>query len=399
MLHVLKRLSSEGSELALKCMRLKASVDSEICLRYYNRRDIPRALQAEHVAIYSEICMGVVQYWQLPEEIVPLNKMTEVGVQLTIEIESGVCTDHVDNLLDNSTVKTTEVENTGSCISTTSAADTTVSSLMNCVPEPVQCVNTSDKVAKPVQLGNTDYAKEQYGIIVNTNGPTSYSGLMGQPTDTNDLSQQSTSNVTEVVAHSTRNQSNYYSGPSSYVSQEAKISNSFLELNNMVDKLLYQNSCDGCSYMGSSFKTCGYINNYLHGDLAANLANYLRSQGRDVVSKRGCYCLLNAAASNANRKVLAGVRSMKKDGRLPGVATYIMFMEESLGVLLIGPFRSDTFRKRWRKEVEQATDCIAIKVVLLEVSIFIFVPIIRLLVLLNSSSCLAIRDIIAGTQG
>ncbi|XP_041992979.1 DDT domain-containing protein PTM-like isoform X1 [Salvia splendens] len=410
---------------------LKASVDSEICLRYYNRRDIPRALhalcsKAEHVAIYSEICMGVVQYWQLPEEIVPLNKMTEVGVQLTNEIESGVCTDHVDNLLDDSIAKTTEIENTGSCIST-SAADTTVSSLMNCVHEPAQCVNTSDKVAKPIQLGNTDFAKEQSGIVVNTNGPTSYSGLMGQPTDTKDLSQQSTSNVTEVVAHSTRNQSNYYSGPSSYVSQEAKTSNSFLELKNRVDKLLYQNSCDGCSYMGSSFKTSGYINNYLHGDFAASAAANLAilsseenhvpdrsSYNRrkvmsenvllhvkafasaymqffwpnsekklveiprercswcfyckaNVVSKRGC--LLNAAASNANRgaiKVLAGVRSMKKDGRLPGVATYIMFMEESLGGLLIGPFRSDTFRKRWRKEVEQATDCIAIKLLLRE---------------------------------
>lgn len=423
--------------------RLKASVDSEVCLRYYNRRDIPRALhalysKAEHVATYAELCRGVVQYWQLPEDIVPLNKMTEVGVQLANEIGGGVCTTNMDNLLDKSVAKTTEVEKTSSCVTTTSAADMTISSLINCVHEPVLCVNSSDKVANSVQLGSTDCAREQSGVLVNTtisDEPTSDSGLLGQPADTNDSTQQSTSNVTEIVGCSTSNHGNYYSGPSSGASQEAKMSSSFLELNIKVDKPLYGNSCDGISYMGSSFKTTGYVNNYLHGDFAASAAANLAILSSEenhvperssynrrkvmsenvllhvkafssaymqffwpnsekklveiprercswcfyckatVVSKRGC--LLNAAASNANRgaiKVLSGVRSMKNgDGRLPGVATYIMFIEESLGGLLIGPFRNDIFRKRWRKEVEQATDCNAIKILLLEVSILIFV--------------------------
>lgn len=443
------------------------------------------------------------QYWQLPEEIVPHNKMTEVGVQLANEVGGGVFSTHLDNLLDRSVTKMTEVENTGGSLIITSAADMAVSSHMNCKPEPVLCVKSLDNVANSVQLGSTDYAKDQSGVIVSTHldnlldgsvanitegentgscvtttemavsslmyykpepvpcvnsldkvakpfqlGKTDYareqSGVIvsttiadepGQPADTNESSQQSTSNVMETVAYSTRNNTNNYSGPSSDAPLEAKTSFSCLDLDNRVDKQSNGNSYDGCLYKGSSFKTNGYINNYLHGDFAASAAANLAILSSEenhvpdrssynrrkfmsenvslqvkafssapmqffwpnsekklveiprercswcfsckalVVSKRGC--LLNAAASNANRgvmKVLAGVRSIKNgDGRLPGVATYIMYMEESLGGLLNGPFLNDAFRKRWRKEVEQATACNAIKMLLLEVSTFVSV--------------------------
>ncbi|KAL8029669.1 hypothetical protein ABFX02_14G240300 [Erythranthe guttata] len=184
-----------------------------------------------------------------------------------------------------------------------------------------------------------------------------------------------------------------------------------------------------CSYMGSSFKTSGYINYYLHGDFsvsaATNLA-LLSSEENQVIKSRSsdnkgkvkcasvalqvkafssaavrffwpntekklvevprercswCFsckahatnkkgCLLNAAASNAIRgamKVFAGVRTAKNgDGRISGIATYIIFVQESLSGLLVGPFVNDNFRKQWRKEVEQATTCHALKILLLE---------------------------------
>lgn len=419
--------------------RLKASVDSEICLRYYNRRDIPSVLhalytKAEHAATYAEICRGIIQYWQLPEEILPLNKMTEVGVQLADGVGAGVFTTQ----LDPSAAKTTQVENAGSCFTTTTTADTTVSSLMNCKHESEPSMNSLGRVTRSFQFGNANHAGEPSGPIMNTNiidESNSLSGLMVQPAGTNGLGQQSTSNPPETVAYSTINHNNNYSGPSNGAFQEAKMSTSSLEHNIRVDKLSSGDPYNGCSYMGSSFKTTGYINNYLHGDFAASAAaslailsseenhvpdrpSYNRRKAMSenillqvkafssaymqffwpnaekklveiprercswcfsckapVVSKKGC--LLNAAASNANRgarKVLAGVRPMKNgDGRLPGVATYIMFMEESLGGLLIGPFLNETFRKRWRKDVEQATACNALKILLLEVSIFLFV--------------------------
>lgn len=409
---------------------LKASVDSGVCLRYYTRRDIPRVLhalhsKAEHVATYTEICRAVIQYWQLPEEIVPCNKMTEVGVQIANEIGGGVT--HLDNMLDGSVAKMTEVENTGSCVTTTSATDMAVSS-MNSIPEPVLCVNSLDKVAESVQLGSTDNVGEGSGFIMRTTIKDEPISNSGQPSDTNESSQLCSSNATQIVVHSTRNHVNNYGGPTNDAPQEAKMSVSCLELNNRVDKESCGNSYDCCLYMGSSFKTTGYTNNYLHGDFAASAAANLAilSSEENHVPDRSSYnrrkvmsenvslqvkafssasmqffwpisekklveiprerctwcfsckalvvskkaCLLNAAASNANRgavKVLAGVRPMKNgDGRLPGVATYIMFMEESLGGLLNGPFLNDNFRKRWRKQVGEATSCNAIKILLLE---------------------------------
>lgn len=335
-----------------------------------------------------EICKSVMQYWHLPEEILPRNETSEVGV-LEHEIGGSVCT-NLDNILDNSVTCRTEVENIGSCISTFSAAD-------KAAFEPI--------------------------------------GLIGQPADTNGSSQQSTSNVDEIVTYPTRNWSVNCTGPVSGVSQEAKISLTSLEPNNGVHKH-YGSPCDVSLYMGSSFKKNGYINNYLHGDFAASAAANLAilsseenqvlacrtSNNRrkvisdnislqikafssvsmrffwpnsekklvdiprercswcfsckaSVSSKRGC--LLNAAASNAVRgaiKVLAGGRPVKNgDGRLSGIATHIMLMEESLSGLVVGPFLNDTFRKRWRKQVEQATTCNAIKILLLEVSNLYFI--------------------------
>ncbi|KAM3303036.1 DDT domain-containing protein PTM [Capsicum chacoense] len=184
----------------------------------------------------------------------------------------------------------------------------------------------------------------------------------------------------------------------------------------------------GCVYMGSSFKPQGYINSYLHGDFAASAAASLavlsseETQGSEtrvsdkrkqmaasflhqakafssvamrffwpnmekkivevprercswclsckapVASKRGC--LLNAAASNAIKgpmKILSGLRPAKGgEGSLPGIATYIILMEESLIGLIGGAFQSAAFRNQWRKEAEEATSCSVIKSLLLE---------------------------------
>ncbi|KAG8371210.1 hypothetical protein BUALT_Bualt13G0063600 [Buddleja alternifolia] len=326
---------------------LKASINSETCVRYYNRHNIPGVLhtlnsKAEHVITYSKICTAIMQYWELPQDILPFNKMSEVGLQLAKKEGSDECATQLVNLMDKSVPEMTEVDNTGSCVTDTHP-DMAASCLINSVQEPVLS-NSSDMATKSHRILN-----------------------------------------------STRQWS------------------------------------DGCLYMGSSFKTTGYINYYLHGDFAASAAanlailtseekgvpdNSLDNRRKvmsasvslqakafssaavrffwpntekklietrercswcfsckaPVASKRGC--LLNAAATNAIKgamKVLSGVRSLKNgDGRISGIATYIMFMEETLSGLLVGPFLNDTFRKQWRKQVEQATTCSAIKILLLE---------------------------------
>ncbi|XP_010243411.1 PREDICTED: DDT domain-containing protein PTM [Nelumbo nucifera] len=184
-----------------------------------------------------------------------------------------------------------------------------------------------------------------------------------------------------------------------------------------------------CPYMGSAFKPQAYMNLYILGDVAAtaaaNLAvlsseekhvsglqasvvprNFVSSnvslqvkafssavfsfcwpnsekkltevqRGRCgwclsckalTTCKKGC--LLNLAASNALKgpgRILSGLRSLKNaDGNIHGIATYILYMEESLRGLLLGPFLATNYRKQWRKQVEQASSCTSVKLLLLK---------------------------------
>ncbi|OVA17876.1 zinc finger protein [Macleaya cordata] len=189
------------------------------------------------------------------------------------------------------------------------------------------------------------------------------------------------------------------------------------------------NGNDDCSYMGALFKPQNYINQYSLGDVAASAAASLAviasednrvsksqasSNPRKIISadisvqvkafslvatrffwpnpekkltevprercgwclscktattcKKGC--LLNLAALNAIKgsvRILGALRPVKTgEGNLPGIATYIFYMEENLRGLVVGPFLSPNYRRQWRKQVEQASTCNALKPLLLE---------------------------------
>ncbi|XP_023637871.1 DDT domain-containing protein PTM isoform X2 [Capsella rubella] len=85
-------------------------------------------------------------------------------------------------------------------------------------------------------------------------------------------------------------------------------------------------------------------------------------------SKRGC--MLNAAVSGATKgatKIFSGLFPLKNgEGVLSSIAAYILYLEESLRGLIAGPFLSESPRKQWRKQVEEATTCKALKGLLLE---------------------------------
>ena len=82
--------------------------------------------------------------------------------------------------------------------------------------------------------------------------------------------------------------------------------------------------------------------------------------------------MLNHAGLSATKsamKILASFRPIKSgEGTLASIRTYILYMEESLCGLIVGPFVNANHRKQWRKQVEQASTCCEIKALLLEVS-------------------------------
>lgn len=97
--------------------------------------------------------------------------------------------------------------------------------------------------------------------------------------------------------------------------------------------------------------------------------------------------MLNHAALSATKsatKILVGLSTVKSgEGILPSIATYIIYLEESLRGLVVGPFLSSDYRKQWRKRVEQAKTFNAVKPLLLEVSDYVIY-----ILMLYLSNCL-----------
>ncbi|KAL5981949.1 hypothetical protein ACLOJK_016016 [Asimina triloba] len=185
----------------------------------------------------------------------------------------------------------------------------------------------------------------------------------------------------------------------------------------------------GASYIRTSFKPQAYVNQYILGDVAASAAAMLArresensklsesrssSKARKLVSESSSFqvkvfamatthfvwpsserkllevprekcgwciackapassrkgCLLNAAASNALKgasRVFSVARSIKiGEGQLASIAAYILHMEESLRGLLVGSLMTESYRRNWRKLVEQASSCRLLKILLLE---------------------------------
>ncbi|KAG4979921.1 hypothetical protein JHK85_033879 [Glycine max] len=306
--------------------------NDEFCHRYYNLNDIPKVLKVlygstEHRAIYHDICMAVLQYCNIPESTLLFPPLSETPLS-----------------------PATQCNGNGSS--------------NECPSSKCSLVNG--------QIGNYDHANDT-GFPINLSSQTKESTQAGF--------EKCERNVTNDPA-----------------------------------------------YMGFSYKPLLYINHYAHGDFAASAAakfallsseesrseghvsdnqrktasgnTYLQAKAFSLTasrffwpssekkpvevprercgwcfsckapasSKRGC--MLNHAALSATKsavKMLAGFSPIRSgEAILPSIATYIIYMEECLRGLVVGPFLSASYRRQWRKQVEQAPTFSAIKPLLLK---------------------------------
>ncbi|RVX20088.1 DDT domain-containing protein PTM [Vitis vinifera] len=318
---------------------LKASIDAETCVRYYHQNDILKVIQVlysseQYAALYSGICKAILKYWEIKENVLLVPEIVEMDPTLA-------------NKKDGATIRPLSLPPPG--IVNQKVLDTVV--------EGENCLSSI-----------TESSGMDFATCLSGNSNSSNSGYMTGVCFPENLSSQSKSGNLRIVGRVKRN------------------------------------TVDDCTYMGAFFKSYAYINNYAHGDFAAsaaaNLAILSSEENRvsevqassnprkvlsanislqgemwlvsflqaSVSSKRGC--LLNSAALNAIKgamKILAGIRPLKNvEGNLPSIATYILYMEESLSGLVVGPFLSATCRKQWRRRVEQASTYSVIKALLLE---------------------------------
>ena len=400
--------------------RLNVSCD-EFCLKYYNQNDIPEVLQVLYASeqlrpIYSGICMAILEYWKIPENFLSIcvtsvpqvnftNSNTDVKLPLMIKEENqalsslkaeysltfanGICSDNLEPSLDASLVTTSgpapgSSGNTRTTVNLKLCEETAMNSTVSVVNHL-----SNPKYENPVNM--------TAGV-----GPANCSFVSGQ---FNNYGHRNDIRLPMNFSLQTKG------GQSGFGKCKGSLTNDFV-------------------YTGFSYKPQSYINCYMHGDFAASAAANLavlssedsRSVGHVsdnlgkatsgntyllakafsqtasrffwpssekklvevprercgwclsckalISSKKGC--MLNHAALNATKnamKILSGLAPVRiGEGIIPSIATYVIYMEESLRGLIVGPFLSECYRRHWRKQVERATSFSDIKPLLLKVS-------------------------------
>ncbi|KAI4334293.1 hypothetical protein L6164_019003 [Bauhinia variegata] len=381
---------------------LVLNINGEFRLRYYNQNDIPKVLQVlcaspEHVPLYYNICKAVLQYWNIPESVLPLTDTTGADLNSANTEEDAKFSSLLLPSLGEEECKDVNLIKAECTVST---MDETHSN--NMAPSLDASFPTTERRAPVSHQGELSAMNYQsYVDRLTAADPatcTFVSSRFSYSQNANDmrLPMNSSSQIKEGNRAG--------SGKS-----EHNVTSDFI-------------------YMGSSYKPQAYINYYMHGDFAASAAAKLavlssensRSEGlvsenlkkvtsgntflqakafsltasrffwpsseKKLVevprercgwclsckappsSKRGC--MLNHAAISATKiatKILAGFCPVRSGwGILSSIATYIIYMEESLRGLVVGPFESINYRKQWRKQVEQARTFRAIKPLLVE---------------------------------
>ncbi|XP_050140472.1 DDT domain-containing protein PTM-like isoform X2 [Malus sylvestris] len=383
---------------------IKETINTEPCVRYYNQNDIPKVLKVlhssgQHTALYSDVCKAILQYWSIPESILSFPEATETEIPLEYTKEGAKSSTRSLPLpgKENHTVTDPiKAENYVTSVSDTNLGYTAASSL-----------NASDKIQADLpnfQSNGGSEPQERRPLIIKirTRQKMEFSdpnGTGSQQADPSHLTHQSSVERPLAVARSTCTSGN--------------INSSYSE-----------HAC-----MGAFYKPQAYINYYMHGEFAASAASKLAAISSEetrvsdsqalgnprkvasanislqtkafsltasrffwpssekklvevprercgwclsckasVSSKRGC--MLNHAALSATKgtmKTLASLHPIKNgEGNLVSIATYVLYMEESLGGLVTGPFVNENYRNQWRKQIYQGSSFRAIKALLLE---------------------------------
>ncbi|KAM5584379.1 DDT domain-containing protein PTM-like [Rosa sericea] len=398
---------------------LKETINTQPCLRYYNQHDIPKVLKVlyssgQNTSFYLGLCKAILEYWNLPESILSLSELAESKTNLAnIKEDANFCGQSLP-LSGKDCHKVTDMVEAGNCETYVNEdqLDKAVSSF-DCHGD------STPQEYSHRNMENDERNKMEYAVST---------GSVTQQADPSYLVHRSSVDRSTAIDRSTCTPGNINSGNKVHANGMRLSVTSRNEAGNHIGKV-YSTSVDDCIYKGSLFKPHAYINYYVHGDFAASAAAKLavlsseearvsdvQASGNPrkvalsnnlwqakafsltasrffwpsfekklvevprercgwclsckapVASKRGC--MLNHACLSATKgamKILASLRPIKSvEGNLVSIATYILYMEESLHGLITGPFLNENFRKQFRQQVYQASTCSAIKVLLLK---------------------------------
>ncbi|KAL2328516.1 hypothetical protein Fmac_021943 [Flemingia macrophylla] len=391
----------------------------EFRLRYYNQHDIPKVLQMlcesmQHRPIYYDICMAVLQYWSVPENFLFHSVSAGTNVNSSnIKEETESSTSLLPSLGEDSHkhVSLVKEEYPLTTVSTIYSADTVTQCNGN--DSSNECPTLTMKLPEDTRIKSI-ISDDSASVSVSHQSGMNYQNFDDRPTVVNPANCPAANGQFSNCGHA--NDTGLPRNISFQTNESTQAGFEKCERNVINDFV----------YMGFSYKPLSYINYYIHGDFAASAAakfalilseesrsdgnvsdrrtasvnTYLQAKAFSltasrffwpssekklvevprercgwcfsckaaVTSKRGC--MLNHAALSATKsaiKVLSGFSPIRSgEGILPSIATYIIYMEECLRGLVVGPFLSASYRRQWRKQVEQATTFSVIKPLLLK---------------------------------
>ncbi|KAF7850519.1 hypothetical protein BT93_L5436 [Corymbia citriodora subsp. variegata] len=415
---------------------LKVSMSDKLCLRYYNQKDIVKVLEtlnssAQHTTSYLKICEGIIQYWNIPDNMFSLPQVNEMQREQVNDNDIKISSQPLISFVDGGqkVLGPTGIENMsgvsgGDAVTIATSVHTFAKETTHCeiVGHHISSNSNMVKNGPPVDLKLLEHIKVD---------SASSSGSVTQQADPSDITHQGSvdrSSTSNHVMCTSKNSSGSCNGHPDGMGLP--------NVRSCQNKHCYsvgvggaaQNVGEDCTYTGALFRPQAYINNYIHGCIAAtaaaNLATLSAEEGQisevhvagsskkltsanshqmkafisatprffwpisekklgevprercgwcytckaQVISRRGC--MLNAAALLATKsttKILGGLPPTKNaQGSLSSIVIYILLIEESFRGLIVGPFLGMTQRKEWRERLVEAADCTAVKGLLLE---------------------------------
>ncbi|GAU22988.1 hypothetical protein TSUD_98160 [Trifolium subterraneum] len=298
--------------------------NNEDCLRYYNQKDIPKVVQllcesTLHRSMYYGICMAVLQYWNVSENLLPLLASTETNMKDETEVSAPLLPPPSE---DNH--------------------------------KPVSLVKGENSPTTASLIHNDNMVPSLDALQVSTQSPALHSS--GIATSEEGLT------VVNNIAAETRIEAIISAGSVSHQSD--------LNLQNSVNMSTTVDAAK-CSLVKSQLTSRFFwpSSEKKPVEVPRERCGWCISCKANVASKRGC--MLNHALISATKsamKILPKFSPLRSgDGSFPStIATYILYIEKCLHGLVVGPFINASYRNNWRKQVEQATTLGALKPLLLK---------------------------------
>ncbi|KAL9686850.1 hypothetical protein QQ045_031243 [Rhodiola kirilowii] len=320
---------------------LKAFTDKEPCLRYYNINDIQRVAQTLYSSelydrMYFGVCKGILKYWQIPEDTFVLGE--KVKTEELVSNQEGSFSGPVHR---SSAVKS-------------SIDDVDSHSLSDNRSDNVPYANGSSiAVANPFQVRTPCHGGG--GMRINERKLYIYKG--------------SNFNRNAYVNHYIHGE--FAASAAANLAVLSKEENRGLEVHASENfkKAMSANVLLQVKAFTSAATRFFWPNSEKKFvEVPRERCGWCLSCRGAITSKKAC--MLNAACLSAHRgamKFLSSLRAAKnEDACLASIATYILYIEDSLSALMVGPFMSKNNRRVWQKKVGHASTCYTLKSYLLE---------------------------------